>query len=116
MAATKKRRQSKHRGNAAGMVEARGRGGRAGAPEPKPGGRDSNGKVIPKPASWERAAIRALFPAGLLLAFFVVLERKNNAPLTIAGMTLAAYALYVPISYAVDRWVYNGYVKKNGVP
>jgi hypothetical protein len=98
------------------MVEARGRGGRAGTGASAPSGRDANGKVIPKPASWERAAKRSLIPAGLLLVFVLVMNHKNENPINVAVLTIAAFVFYVPISYAVDRWMYNSYVKKNGVP
>lgn len=97
------------------MVEARG-GGRSGAPVKPSSGRDANGKVIPKPPSWERAAKRSLVPAGLLLVFIIVMNRKDENPINIAVLTIAAFVFYVPLSYAVDRWLYNSYVKKNGVP
>src|SRR3954463_3334862 len=86
MAQTKRKRRTKHRGNAAGVVEARGRTGRkpnaeeqkkadaasrrqerASKPAPPPR-RQEAGR---KPPSWNSAALRAGF-ASLLL--FVLLQ------------------------------------------
>ena len=58
MAQTKRKRRTKHRGNAAGAIEARGRTGRAPTPEErkKATGRQQGGRQrVMKPPSWQGA-------------------------------------------------------------
>lgn len=108
MGATKKRRQTKHRGNAAGMVETRGRTGVRGT---APGGAPAGGPRQPKPASWTRAATKALIPVAILLPV-LIFTNKGQSLLQIIPLVALAYLLYVPLSYYSDRWVYNRFEKK----
>ncbi len=111
MGETKKRRQTKHRGNAAGMVESRGRTGVRGDQPAR--GVDSRGVRIPPEPSWQRAMLKALIPA-LVLIPFVILTQKD---LAIAGkvfLILLAFVMYVPMSYYIDRWAYSRYLKQRG--
>ena len=109
MGASKKRRQTKHRGNAAGMVESRGRtgGGRNGAPAAGP----ARGPKVPQPPSWQKAATRALIPV-VILAPILYLTNKNASPLAIVPLVLIAYIVYIPLSYYSDRFVYNRFIKR----
>ncbi len=111
MAQTRRKRQTKHRGNAAGVVESRGRTGR------KPTAAEKSGnareavrereKLLDKrdrPPTWRGAFVKAMF-AGivLLLVVILVLKQANQAiglfPVVIAGYTL--------VSYYTDKWVYD---------
>lgn len=105
MGETKKRRNSKHRGNAAGMVEAR---GRTGARADGSGGR---GLRVPRPATLQRALLKALIPIALLapLLFFT---QKDTPLASQLLLLLMAFAMYVPMSYYSDRWVYNRYQRQ----
>jgi hypothetical protein len=103
MAQTKrKRRSTKHRGNAAGIVEARGRTSR---PDDVPGVRGKPGNKYDRPPSWkgaaQRAAIAALVFCGLLLVLF------KQDPLPALGMTVAVFALYIPLGYYTDAVIFN---------
>lgn len=109
MGATKKRRQTKHRGNAAGMVEARGRTGARGTEPSGKGGK--GGPRVPQPATWQKAATKALLPVVILLPL-LLLTNKTASTLSIIGLVAFAYILYVPLAYYSDRWVYNRYLKK----
>ena len=109
MGATKKRRQTKHRGNAAGMVESRGRTN-AGAIG---GGSSPKGPQPPKPPSWQRAMTKALIPLVLLLVLMPFLS-KDKSITAILPLAVIAYVMYVPISYYSDRWVYDRFQKKSG--
>ena len=60
MAQTKRKRQTKHRGNAAGVVESRGRTGR------KPTGAEKTGKPS-APKLTRRSAWKAAYVAGSVL-------------------------------------------------
>jgi hypothetical protein len=109
MAQTKRRRQTKHRGNAAGVVESRGRTGR------KPTAAEKSGKAAElarakekrldkrdRPPTWLGAFYRAMFAAVLMLLVSLFL---------IGGQAIALFpivlALYVPISYYTDLWLYR---------
>ncbi len=83
MAQVEKKRQTKHRGNAAGMVESRGRTGRKPTSAEKKGAKTSEtrAKSAPidrrnKPPSWRRAFIAAMFAAVLLFVIMSVLFKK----------------------------------------
>jgi hypothetical protein len=108
MAQTKRKRRTKHRGNAAGMVESRGRTGRPPSPEErKRAARQTQTREL-KPPTWQRAVLKA---AGFAVLLFVLTQTglfgKSQTPasgLILAGMSLL---LYIPAAYATDRWAYN---------
>jgi hypothetical protein len=108
MAQTKRKRQTKHRGNAAGMVESRGRTGR------KPTEAEKTGKPSPqkltrqermeRPPTWGGAFLRAAAAAVLMLLISILLLKKPNEAIELFPIVLIAY---VPISYYTDLWLYN---------
>jgi hypothetical protein len=110
MAQTKRKRQTKHRGNAAGVVESRGRTGR------KPTAAEKSGKAQTGPAkgppidkrdlppTWRNAFIRAMFAAVLMLVAMIILLNKPNQAIALFPIVLL---FYVPISYYTDQWMYN---------
>ncbi len=109
MGQTKKRGQTKHRGNAAGMVEARGRTGARGA-QPA-AGRDARGVRIPPEPSWQRAVLKALIPVAILIPFLFLTQKGTP----VAGKLvfgLLAFLMYIPMSYYIDRWAYQRYLKQ----
>jgi hypothetical protein len=110
MAQTKRKRRSKHRGNAAGSIEARGRTGRKPTDDetkksPRQQARD---RRLAKPPSWNSAAVKALAMAGLLFVLTQIGVLGKNAGIS-QGLLLAGFALvlYTPLAYLTDRWVYN---------
>ncbi len=105
MAQTKRRRQTKHRGNAAGIVESRGRTGR------KPTAAEKAGKPreerIPRqdrPPTWLGAFYRAMIAAVLMLLVSLFLIKKANEAIALFPVVLL---VYIPISYYTDTWMYN---------
>jgi hypothetical protein len=114
MAQTKRKRRTKHRGNAAGMVESRGRTGRRPTPEEqRRAGKQQRQPRMLKPATLQRAAIKA---AGLGVLFFLLSQIGflGRHPTVVGSAVLAAMAmlLYVPAAYASDRWAYNRQQRK----
>ena len=113
MAQTKRKRRSKHRGNAAGSIEARGRTGRKLTAEEqkraagKSGARDAR---LRKPPTWNGALMKSAAMAVILfvLVNFGVLGGKANTS-TSQALFLAAVAMviYTPLAYVTDKWVYN---------
>jgi Flp pilus assembly protein TadB len=109
MAQTNRRRRSKHRGTAAGTIQARGRTGRkpAGAEKPRGSqpGRGRRQSRFDQPPTWRSAFIRALLASGIFLAFVVVaLHRPLPAALGLAAFTLL---IYVPLGYYTDLFLYR---------
>jgi hypothetical protein len=110
MAQTRRKRRTKHRGNAAGKVEQRGRTSRPPSPDERKAQRRADAKQArqnryAKPPSWQRAAMRSLVTTALFVAF-VVLALRN--PL---GQTLALagflFLLYIPLGYYTDSFFYR---------
>jgi drug/metabolite transporter (DMT)-like permease len=117
VAQTKRKRRSKHRGNAAGQIEARGRTGRRpSADEVKKTSRQSARDArMSKPPSWRSAFLKAALMAGLLFFFITIgLFGQNTDPAQ--GVILAVFAVlfYTPIAYATDNFVYKRYLKRQG--
>jgi Flp pilus assembly protein TadB len=110
MAQTKRKRRTKHRGNAAGSIEARGRTGRKPTAEEarKSARQSARERRMAKPPSWNSAALKALAMAALLflLTQFHILGKNTTFS---QGLLLAALALvfYTPLAYMTDRFVYN---------
>jgi len=111
MAQTKRRRQSKHRGNAAGEVESRGRTGRKPTAAEKSGkaGEVVRAKAKPldrrdRPPTWTGAFYRAAAAAVLMLLVSLLLLKKPNEAIELFPIVLL---LYVPISYYTDQWLFR---------
>jgi len=110
MAQTKRRRQTKHRGNAAGVVESRGRTGR------KPTSAEKTGKAASpkqreisradKSPTWLGAFYRAMAAAVLMLLVSLLLLKLKHPSQAIALFPIVLIA-YVPISYYTDLWLYR---------
>jgi hypothetical protein len=112
MAQTKRKRRTKHRGNAAGMVESRGRTSKPGAGAPVKNGRaQSNGRaprgITPlKPPTLQSAALKALFGVVILFIFFRFLSKNNTTGQALAFCAVA-FILYTPVMYWTDKFIYN---------
>ena len=110
MAQTKRKRRTKHRGNAAGSIEVRGRTGRKPtAEEMKKSSRQSaRDRRLAKPPSWNSAGLKALAMAAILFVLTQTGIFGKGTTIT-QGLLLAVFALvlYTPLAYMTDRWVYN---------
>lgn len=109
MAQTKNRRKTKHRGNAAGMIESRGRTGRKPTAAEKSGG--AKAKAQPKkvdrldrPPTWKGAFYRSVAAAVIMLLISFVLIKKTTQSIALFPIVLV---LYVPISYYTDLWLFR---------
>jgi hypothetical protein len=112
MAQTKRKRRTKHRGNAAGSIESRGRTGRKPtAEELKAANKsDARGSRPRKPPSWNGAALKSLFMAVVLFALvkFGILGGSSSTTTSQAlFLAAAAMVIYTPLAYVTDKWVYN---------
>ena len=110
MAQTKRKRRSKHRGNAAGVVEARGRTGRRPTDEElrKASKETARERRMNKPPTWNGAFLKAALMAGLLFLFTQIGVFGSNASISQSiFLCLFAVLLYTPLAYVTDRWVYQ---------
>jgi hypothetical protein len=110
MAQTKRKRQTKHRGNAAGVVESRGRTGRKPTTEEKRGeARPSSAKGRQdrrdRPPTWGGAFIRAMFAGVLMLG--VLLGFGWGSPNQVIALFPIALVVYTPISYYTETWAFR---------
>jgi hypothetical protein len=109
--ARRTRRTTKHRGNAAGVVEARGRTGR------KPTAAEKGGKAgqaararqarvdrRDQPPTWRGAFYRAMIAAVVLLLIALLLFKNSKAAAVYFPFALL---LYTPVSYYTDLWIYR---------
>jgi Flp pilus assembly protein TadB len=115
MAQTRKKRRTKHRGNAAGTIETRGRTGRPPSPEErKKQDRTKRAQArLAKPPSWSGATKKAGLAAGVMLIFLLVTTRKILPAIVFAVL---AMALYVPSGYYLDAYMYRRRMRKEAGP
>jgi hypothetical protein len=112
VAQTKRRRQTKHRGNAAGVVVARGRTGRkpTAAERSEEGRRTARSRKeradhFAKPPTWRGAFARALVAALVVLAAsLLLLHAKPGQAVALFPVVLLAY---IPMSYYTDLWLHR---------
>jgi Flp pilus assembly protein TadB len=113
MAQTKRKRRSKHRGNAAGTIQARGRTGRP----PTPSERKAQARVTARerrlntPPTWKSSFQRAGLASALMFVFLVVSTQHNRV--AVAGsFALIAMLLYVPAGYYFELMLYRRRMRK----
>jgi len=116
MAQTKRKRRTKHRGTAAGMIEARGRTGRPPTPEERKTASRAQARKerMAKPPTWQSAAKRAVLVALFLFVTlaFVIHPKKGSAIPAAAIMSVAALAFYVPTGYYLDVYIHKRALKR----
>ncbi|MEI2703656.1 MAG: hypothetical protein V9E83_14825 [Baekduia sp.] len=108
MAQTKRKRKSKHRGNAAGVVEARGntgKGGASGANGRQMTTAERRAARLDRPPSWSSAITRAGITAGLfaLVLAFILKNPIGN----VIALTGFMFVVYIPLGYWTDSFVYK---------
>lgn len=114
MAQAKKKRKTKHRGNAAGMIEARGRTGRKpnAAESNRPAASPKQANRYDEPPTWRGAAVRAVLAAG---AFFGILVLFLKRPLPASALiSVLMIGLYTPLGYWTDMWIHRRRLAKRG--
>ena len=117
MAQTKRKRRTKHRGNAAGSVEVRGRTGRkpTAQEQRKSATADARAERRFAEPTWTGAATRAGLASVMLLVLFLsgIAGQDQSVP-TAIGLSLAAFLIYVPLGYKVDRMFWERRMRKAG--
>jgi hypothetical protein len=115
MAQTKRKRQTKHRGNAAGMVETRGRTGRPlNDEERKPTKEQARLDKLNNPPTWRGATIRSAIATVIFVG--VVLIAFKQQPAAAVGLAAFVFLFYIPLGYYTDLMLYRRRMKKQGLP
>ena len=107
MAQTKKKRRSKHRGNAAGVIETRGRTGRKPTAEERKAAdkEQSRRDRMSRPPTWKAATQRAAL-AAVVFGVLLVLAFGQKPGQAIA-LTCFVFLFYIPLGYYTDAWMYK---------
>ena len=117
MAQTKRKRRSKHRGNAAGTIEARGRTGRKPTTEEQRKSVSANQRAERRFAepTWTGAATRAGLASVMLFVLFQVgLAGEKQSLAASLALAVGAFLIYVPLGYKVDRIFWERRMRKAG--
>jgi Flp pilus assembly protein TadB len=109
MAQTKRKRRTKHRGNAAGTIETRGRTGRPPTAEErkKEARMSARERRLNTPPTWKSSFLRGALAAVILFVFVTVTTKGSNR--LASGLLFAAFALaiYVPAGYFLELSLYR---------
>lgn len=114
MAQTKKKRRSKHRGNAAGVIESRGRTGRPPSAEErkqtdKQLAAERRRERMMREPTWKSASTRAALAA---VVFGVLLVFAFGTPIPQAvSLTAMVFLFYIPLGYYTDQFIYRRRMK-----
>ena len=110
MAQTKRKRQTKHRGNAAGMIEARGRTGRKPTPEERKK-EARGGAAAPRGAHEQAADVARRRPAAPRWRGHLRHRARSSSSRSRAGrgaaLTGFMLLLYIPMGYYTDLLLYR---------
>ena len=110
MGQTKRKRRTKHRGNAVGVFEARGRTSKPAATAAKGGsranGRGTAGRPAIKEPTLKGAMLKALMGIVILFVFFRFVGNGTSTGQALAMCTVA-FVLYTPLMFFTDKWIYN---------
>jgi hypothetical protein len=114
MAQTKKKRRRKHRGTQGGRIDrapSRGRPRSRAEAQSRARNRSKKkgGPRVPEPANWSSAFKKGGIAALLFVALLIVFGQNPAVSLLVGLLTLG---FYVPMSFLLDRFMYQRYVRK----
>jgi Flp pilus assembly protein TadB len=114
MAQTKRKRRTKHRGNAAGSVEVRGRTGRPPTPEErKKQERElARNKRAATPPTWRSAVNKAALISALMFVLLMLTSKGKVLPSL--AFVVIAMIIYVPLGYYLDTWMWKRRLRRQG--
>jgi hypothetical protein len=111
MATTGRKRKTKHRGNAAGVIESRGRTGRKPTKAEKSGDARTVAKARQKPVdprdrppTWKGALVPAMFAAAVFLLIVLIGFHGKSSFLELFPIVLI---MYVPVTYWTQKRSYE---------
>jgi hypothetical protein len=111
MAQTKRKRQTKHRGNAGGVIETRGRTGRPpSAEEKKRNDRDTRREArLNRKPTWKGSAMRALLAGAFMFVFLLLTNHSRTGNRFVAALVYAVIAmmLYMGLGYYIEMFLWR---------
>ncbi|HEX3615162.1 MAG TPA: hypothetical protein VHU61_01390 [Solirubrobacteraceae bacterium] len=111
MAQTKRKRHTKHRGNAGGVVEARGRTGRPlSADEKKRSQRDTRrDERLNRKPTWKSSAIKGLACGAFMFIFLLLFNHSKGGSRFLGAVVFAGAAtlLYIGLAYYTDMFMWR---------
>lgn len=116
MAQTKRKRQTKHRGTAAGVVTSRGRTSKPPSPDvvKKQKREDARAARLNRRPTWKSSTLRALLAAAFICVFLLLTTHGN----VLAAIAFAAVAalIYIPAGYYLETFMWRRRMRKQGQP
>ena len=116
MAQTKKKRRRKHRGTQGGRIDTRPARGRARSraeaqnrARSRTKKKGKPGERTPQPASWSSAFKKGGI-AAILFAGILALMGQNPIQIIVVGVAMLGF--YVPLSFMMDRFFFNRFLRK----
>jgi hypothetical protein len=114
MAQTKKKRRRKHRGTQGGRIDrrpARGRARSRSEAQARARSRSKNkgGPRVPGPPNWSSAFKKGGIAAVLFVVLLMVFG-QNPATSVLVGVLMLGF--YVPMTFLLDRFVHQRYLRK----
>jgi hypothetical protein len=109
MAQTKRKRRTKHRGTAAGTVQARGRTSRppSAADRKKQSRAQLREERLNKAPTWKSSLTRAAVGAGMMFIFLLLIGPKKDRLATAVIFTVFALIIYAPAGYYIELFLWR---------
>jgi hypothetical protein len=109
MAQTK--RKTKHRGNAAGQIEARGRTGRPPTAEEKKKADKAKSREerLSKPPTWSGSAKRAALAGAFMFVFLFLTSHPKHSSRVVPALLFAvcSFLIYIPAAFYLEMFLYR---------
>jgi hypothetical protein len=110
VAQTKRKRRTKHRGNAAGAIESRGRTGRKPTAEERKTqarktAQERREERMSRPPTWKGASQRAAMATVIFVILLLVIFREPVG--TVIALSGFILLLYIPMGYYTDLFIYR---------
>jgi hypothetical protein len=111
MAQTKRKRQTKHRGNAAGIVESRGRTSRPPSPSERKAKQkaETRNERLMKQPTWRSSWMKAAFAGVFMFVFLMLLSHPKHGSALVSAIFPAAIAvlLFGPANYYLESYLWK---------
>jgi hypothetical protein len=113
MAQTKRKRQTKHRGTAAGQVTNRGRTSKPPSADAVKKQKRDQARVsrLTKKPTWRSAAVRSALAAVFICIFLLVTTHKATTALLFA---VFAALIYIPTGFYIETYLWRRRMRREG--
>jgi hypothetical protein len=75
-------------------------------------GRRGRAMRVPQPPSWQRAARRSLILGVVVFVLFYAGGKGGNRVASAAGLAALYTVLFIPFTYAIDRFAFNRFQRR----